>query len=335
MVSNIPLPFLIFGLFVLGIFFLSTTLWLTVAYLVASKDPFLPKPETPTDKPWGLFDILLTILALYAMQIVGYQAGLWGGLFKPLGVNKSADLYTMSYLSSMQILVAFLITGWIALRCNIRPALVGWSVNRFGRDIVYGIGAFILVAPPVYILMVIVSMYFGKEYEHPILQMVNGNRMLLIPAIWMAVFVAPLTEEFAFRVLLQGYLQSMGRGGLSLMTLWLGRPKSDASSIRPANKIEGSTESVEIPSESSSRQEQGEPYWPIFVSGLIFGLMHYDYGMSWIPLTILGFVLGLLYRMTNRIWPSFVVHFLLNLISMIGFSLSVIYGDPTKIPLAQ
>ena len=72
------------------------------------------------------------------------------------------------------------------------------------------------------------------------------------------------------------------------------------------------------------------PWWPVFVSGILFGLAHFEYGMSWVPLIVLGIVLGWLYRVTNRIWPSLIVHFLVNATSMTGFALTVLFGDPTK-----
>src|SRR5207247_1405255 len=58
---------------------------------------------------------------------------------------------------------------------------------------------------------------------------------------------------------------------------------------------------------------------PIFLSSIIFALMHISHGLAWIPLTLLAFGLGYIYQRTHRILPSITVHFCLNALSMAAF----------------
>ena len=66
------------------------------------------------------------------------------------------------------------------------------------------------------------------------------------------------------------------------------------------------------------------PIWPSLVAGTLFGLAHWGYGLSFIPLIFLGIVLGLLYRATRSVWPCVVVHFMLNASSLLLLGLNVL-----------
>jgi membrane protease YdiL (CAAX protease family) len=55
---------------------------------------------------------------------------------------------------------------------------------------------------------------------------------------------------------------------------------------------------------------------PMLVSSTIFALAHYGHGPDPIPLFLLAMILGYLYQRTHRIWPSMVLHFTVNFVSM-------------------
>jgi membrane protease YdiL (CAAX protease family) len=59
------------------------------------------------------------------------------------------------------------------------------------------------------------------------------------------------------------------------------------------------------------------PWWPAVVTGILFGLAHISYGMSFIPLSFLGILLGFVYRQTHSIWPCILIHMMLNTLSML------------------
>jgi membrane protease YdiL (CAAX protease family) len=96
--------------------------------------------------------------------------------------------------------------------------------------------------------------------------------------------VAPLAEEFLFRVLLQGWLESLGR---------------------------------QAEPESRSRGR----WMPVVISAAVFALMHLP-RPDVVPLFFLALTLGYLYRQTHRLWPSVVAHGCLNACSLGIFWLS-------------
>ncbi|HAC91019.1 MAG TPA: hypothetical protein DCF63_10380 [Planctomycetaceae bacterium] len=59
------------------------------------------------------------------------------------------------------------------------------------------------------------------------------------------------------------------------------------------------------------------PWWPAVMTGILFGMAHISYGMSFIPLSFLGILLGFVYRQTHSIWPCILIHMMLNTLSML------------------
>jgi hypothetical protein len=55
---------------------------------------------------------------------------------------------------------------------------------------------------------------------------------------------------------------------------------------------------------------------PVVTSALVFALLHVGQGPAPIPLFLLALGLGYLYQRTHRLWPSVVLHFLLNTSSL-------------------
>lgn len=299
------------------------------------------------------------------------------------------DIRSAAWLHSSGLAVMLLVTLWISLRCRVGWDRIGWSVQRLGRDFLLATGSILLFVPIVYIVMAIVSKQFESKYDHPLFQMVGQNPWLLGFAVWMAVVVAPLTEEFFFRVLLQGYLESMACRPITLRAILFGRvsepvlvagsgigtwnegwvttsqgsiPSStlsssdvvvadvvvadlvDADSLRINPAIHGNTSQasannpylapavgtsiVDGRTVESQETQATVPvklaWWPILVTALLFGLAHFEYGMSWLPLTLLGIVLGWLYRTTHRIWPSLLVHMFVNSVAMLALAAKIL-----------
>lgn len=309
------------------------------------------------------------------------------GSTKP--VEATRDIRSAAWLHSSGLAVMLLVTLWISLRCQVGWDRIGWSIQRLGRDFLLSTGSILLFVPIVYIVMAIVSQQFESKYDHPLFQMVGQNPWLLGFAVWMAVVVAPFTEEFFFRVLLQGYLESMACGPISLRAILFGRVSEPAlvagsgigqwnegwvsssqgsfSSSRlspsdvvvadvvvadlvhadpmvmdPASNVNKSLASANNPYQApafaptihdgttmeSSETQATIPvklaWWPILVTALLFGLAHFEYGMSWLPLTLLGVVLGWLYRTTHRIWPSLLVHMFVNSVAMLALAAKIL-----------
>jgi hypothetical protein len=199
--------------------------------------------------------------------------------------------------------------------------------------------------------MGLVSTGLNEEYDHPLLDRMTeeGTLSAFLFGLFSAVIAAPLSEEFLFRVMLQGWLQSIP---FSWQRLWwftgaserqrdkvraveafvLDENSSDAvpQVLSPANADSpyappvplatvvpdaAAAQSVSV-ADASVPIAPAPPIWPVFVSGTLFGLAHWGYGLSFVPLILLGIVLGFLYRATHSIWPGLVVHFILNSIAI-------------------
>lgn len=118
-----------------------------------------------------------------------------------------------------------------------------------------------------------------EPYRHPIVEFLATHRdAVSISLVWLAAtVVAPLVEEFFFRRVLQGWLEA-----------WLtGRAASAAGGLA------------------------------ITGSAFAFALAHLGQGLAWIPLVVLGVVLGVLARQTGSIVPGILAHALFNAVSVV------------------
>ena len=141
-----------------------------------------------------------------------------------------------------------------------------------------------------------------------------------------AVVVAPLFEEFLFRVLIQGCFEAVeAKRRWLLAARWSPRPTASATqaagtSAEPGSEI-NPERSLAAPARSAPTEAEltamgGPAAWPIVVTSALFALMHLGQGAAPIPLFIFSLFLGYVYQRTHRIWPSLVAHMLLNGSSM-------------------
>ncbi len=56
---------------------------------------------------------------------------------------------------------------------------------------------------------------------------------------------------------------------------------------------------------------------PVMASALAFGLAHVGHGLAWVPLTLLGLVLGRIAQCTGSIIPCILLHALFNAVSVV------------------
>ncbi len=378
-----PIPIALMVVAILGLFSLSFFLWGNVLLAMFRGQRWLPETEPRMPQRWGFVDLLFVICLFVFLQIIG------GGLASIMGLidmkSAAAGEPNLNFQFLMSAICSLAIVGgtlFIMARCRVPADAVGWSLHSIGSDVKLGVLCFVFVAPPTYVLMALATKVSGIPYEHPIMSEAKENPSLLIPAILMAVILAPLLEEFAFRVLIQGFLESMSVGRFSVEKLILGRVHLQNTPVHGevlvANREIGNEDGTERVSETSlnnaSYHEQpfdvptmqteatssnpfatnvdvryspiegdegkskpstpGEiidvPWWPTVVTGILFGLAHFSYGVSWVPLCVLGIALGWLYRVTNRIWPCIVVHLCFNGFTMFLFAMHVLFGVPME-----
>lgn len=332
---------------------LSGVLWVVIPILCAvgwvsffrrqgRGEPSVPY-ESRDPVPWGLLDFALIFLAAVVIQaalvpmlskshsaiVVGIVAGsTMGGVpgaelgFDEFGLFR---IGVLSFSTLATWAVSLVLVHW---RCGATARDLGLPL--VSRDIRLGCIAFAMLSVPVFSIQFLLSK-FVSESKHPLIESLLANPRSLFFAIagFAAVIVAPVVEEFLFRVYLQGWLENLAMlrqsrlsGGIHSAdfprrVFWgTVAPRQEAMSSfpsEPATKI-GDDLWEDIPVVSSL--EMRPAWWPIVVTSLLFSAAHFGHGPDPIPLFFLALGLGYLYQRTHRVWPSVTVHCLVNLTSL-------------------
>lgn len=282
--------------------------WVLAGNRLLTGKPMLPRtPREPV--PWGLGEALLVFVAFVGVPLVVDVLVPSVDVARPtapLATAREAALRVVEqsldegarlteacrrteraiWVRSLASPVALLL-GLILLRvlAGARAADLGFCPRRLGGDVARGALGFVAVAAPMFVMQAALQVLF-RPTRHPIIPLLQSqpNVATLVLAAISAVLVAPLVEEFVFRVVLQG----------SLERFW-GHGQSSG------------------PCDEKDRQAD---FRPIATSALVFALMHAGSGTDPIPLFVFALGLGYLYERTHRIWPCLVMHMLLNATSL-------------------
>ena len=106
---------------------------------------------------------------------------------------------------------------------------------------------------------------------------------------------------------------------------------------RAEGQSESATEAQEVPEvqevpeaqEAQAVLERFPPWCIAILSGLIFGLAHFEYGVSWVPLVVLGTVLARVYQLQRSILPCILMHGLFNSLAMVGIAVELFVKPPS------
>ncbi len=308
------------------------------------------EPSAP--RVWGLADLVVIAVLTVACQIFFASAyARLTGFQMPPEETGSMPAAIGAAASAGNIMAVLLSAAWIILRFGVSIGHVGFRGSGLVRQLQIAVISVLAVLPIVYLLMAAVSIGLKTDYKHPLLDEIRTTATLTsyLLGVFTAVLMAPLAEEFLFRGIIQGWLQSWGRSSPSEILLGASLPQRFSSDAIITANLVGETSSppslfpVEPPEFNTGEghaslvmddrlieQVEGEPFvttppwWPAVVTGILFGLAHWGYGLSFIPLIVLGIVLGLLYRATHSLWPCIAVHMVLNGTSMLGLGLGIL-----------
>ncbi len=348
----------LFSLFMLGGAMAAIGAWSWLIWRLRTGKPILESvPWQP--RVWGLADLAIVLIGFYFLQVGFFVLGvpvfrvdveaIRGGEAPPMAFN--------AWLSLANLAAVVLAIVWIRLRFQVPIAHLGWT-RPLGKELVIGGVAGFVVIPLVYLISAAVNLSFQEEYSHPILEALQSEATVtsFLMACFVAVVAAPISEEFAFRVLLQGWLQSLPFS--SKAQAILGRiPVADCVHLPPTGDDvpDGSLQTVLLAESAESREDSSlpplaglvpgaspaasenddqaspllaetppsPPAWAPLISGTLFGLAHWGYGLSFVPLIVFGIALGFVYRARNSIWPCIVMHVMLNATSMIGMGVQL------------
>jgi membrane protease YdiL (CAAX protease family) len=309
----------VFALFIGTLASASLATW----FVLGRRRPILAyEPRDPV--PWTLVAPLL-ILLLVLMRISSVMFG-----EEPPPLDELAGPLQMSNqiltVAAMQLAIFGTLLAATVVLSGATQRDVGLPefVDQFGRDVKIGVVAWMAALLPVYAVQSLLAMTVGEESSHPLIRMVQREPSgpLMFVAFISAVIVAPICEECAFRLLLQGWLEKWEDRWLG----WRTRLTAVAASTLPpvTDEVEpaspprtiaaGSTavfaEPIEPPRRGLARLPVG--WAPILVSSLLFALAHLGYGPDPVALFVLAVMLGYVYQRTHRIIPCIVTHMLFN-----------------------
>ena len=242
-----------------------------------------------------------------------------GRVVKPPVMTQHQFRYT-GFAISAQLLCVILMTVFICKRKSCALKKLGWRLDQVAGDLRAGLQCFLMMTPVILILNAVLQGLTKTPYEHPIQEMIRQYPWLLGIAFWQAAVVAPVSEEFAFRVLLIGWFESIQFGRDKLSAFMFGatpQNQLDTSELDAGELNAGESE------KGGSAMEYSPPWWPVLLSGTLFGLAHFSYGVSWVALIVFGVVLGRLYQLRQSIIPVIMVHFLFNTMNVTMLGLSI------------
>ena len=306
---------LLAGLFLFGL--TSLYLWSLAIRRLRRDLPLLPfEPRPPV--PWGLLAPLLFV-GLFMSEAISVVVIL-GTEQMDLGMeNQSADQLSAMLLvsSTTKLLYLIAVIVWLIRIGGATWKDLGWDVCHGWSDLVTGVCGFFMLVAVVFSIQAVLSFVF--EYEHPILDLLEADETghFFATAFFSAVVVAPLTEEFFFRVILQSWFENLAEK-------WKKWSESRDALTEPL-PADGVTTTIEFDPQAETVAEAETDvircgaWWPIFASALPFAAMHIGQGPAPIPLFVLAIGLGYIYQRTHRILPCIVVHSLLNGTSLLAF----------------
>lgn len=318
--------------------------WGLVFYRRSQSQQLLPLVRPWAPRRWAFADLIVLAVSFVALQL--FCAGLASRWVEREAEGKlPLEIAAAGGLGG--IIAVIFGAAWICLRYKVSVSHLGFDTIK-PRTIATGLMGGLLSLPLLYVLMGLVSSLAESKYDHPLINSASESGQLTsyLLGFFAAAIAAPISEEFFFRVILQGWLQSIPFK--SLLANFVGSSNS-ASSIEPSigmaienvtsvpleakpeeiasiESIYASTVSPAV-SQSAPASEPSSaepPIWPSVLTGILFGLAHFEYGVSFIPLSCLGIFLGLIYRQTHSIWPCIIIHMMLNSFSMMMLGLLIL-----------
>ncbi len=318
-------------------FVASGVIWAVVASRLHRGDAIVPlEPRRPV--PWSLVDLVLVLMAQVLFTTLGrillregWQIELPEDFRQLDPANLAAvQLATIAATSATLIFAIAL----VRLRTGATASDLGIRLRRGGYDARLGAVAFVAFAAPIYALQAALVHFFPTQ--HPLIDLLQShpNSWTFVVVAVSVSIVAPLSEEFVLRVLFQGWLERVVAatwpGAFPTLIADSKEPSAgepSAGDEQPVHAVvenAGSTDGTYAASESllvDAAQDRRNAFIPIraipiVTSALFFALLHVGQGPAPIPLFFLALGLGYLYQRTHRLWPSAVVHFLLNTSSL-------------------
>jgi membrane protease YdiL (CAAX protease family) len=283
----------------LNLFLWASTLsaWTWVAYRWCRRQQVLPSRPQFELASWGPLHVGFTVITVMLFQAATQRimeqqfAPTQGDSLQP-GEVAIHNLI----IASAGFVAAALSLLFIVATTRKRPASLGLDFFPLSTAVGFGLLGFFYCATPAYIIQSLLTPL--DDTVHPIIKALleSGDMTAFYYMAPAVVLLAPLTEEIVFRLVLQGYLQTLFSPEIDYDA-----PADDNGTHSP-------------PPRSTC--------WPsILISSTVFSLVHIPAGASTVvALFPFAIGLGLLFQRTGRLLPSVVMHMALN-----GFTMLAIY----------
>ncbi|MFO0884193.1 MAG: CPBP family intramembrane glutamic endopeptidase [Pirellulales bacterium] len=317
-----------FGLLVLFLFFYG---WTQLFRGLAQGRPpiaFTPRRQVP----WSILELLVGIFIYLLVSLlfvsVFNHAKITGDATAPPVPSLVEHRATVGAMIASSLLSACLIGAFLVLVSGATLTDLGFdsqAMREFLSDVRLGFVCFSMLAPIVFGIQFFLVQIAGFKSEHPLMKDVELNKdpFLFALAAIAATIVAPIVEEFFFRVVLQGSFQHL---------LWYTAQPVVGTATPTTHQYAPQNQESLLPNALTYPANFLQSAIPIFLSSSIFAILHYSHGPDWVPLTVLAIGLGYIYQQTHRIVPVIVVHFFLNSLSMTVFAVQLFILGTDKLP---
>jgi membrane protease YdiL (CAAX protease family) len=190
--------------------------WLHALRCWSSGRPLLePAPRRPV--PWGLVHLVATVLLVLLSQssLAAVVQAVGGLKFGPdlSAMTPAARVWLLFAASLGSLFAAAVSVVWIVAQTGARGGDLGLDRRRAVADVRLGAVAFVMIGPPVYGLQLLLVKSLAFPTKHPLVTALRDHpdAALVAAVVFAAVVVAPVVEEYFFRVLLQGWLERLVR----------------------------------------------------------------------------------------------------------------------------
>lgn len=326
---------LLLGLLVLSVLGGGLVVWAAIAATRMQGRavlPFVPRRLVPwSGFQTGISMLLFVVVPMAAISMLHFAFG--ESSSDERGVPTDELLPLLLVDAGMKLALTAGVIGWLRSSGATRDDL-GWRIRPV--DIATGVCGFMALCLIVYPLQAVLQQ-FGK-LRHPVERVLSEgiDPSTLLGMFVVAVIVAPLVEEFLFRVVLQGWLEKFWVEhqiapaepvveGPMVLTVEADEALPVAATDNPyqpprelATAEIATAEIAAPPPDAPAPEQPSTVLWlPIVATSVLFAALHAAAWPAPVPLFFLSLGLGYVYQRTHRLGPSVVLHATVNGVSVL------------------